>query len=363
MNLIFKIFFRVTKNIYGIIFTGAILILVVGFIDYYTTSEISFSIFYLLPISFVTWYANKSLGITFAVLSAVIWLYMDMISPNTYSFEAIPYWNALVRFGFFIITVLLINKVKLLKVNLEESVSQRTAALLSEIEHHKNTKAEIIQINNNLRDLNKKMETIKEEQNTRIAREIHDELGQSLTGINLELQWISKKYSNNADIVNRMHMLSEIVTETIGTVRKISSDLRPRLLDQLGIFSAIESQLKDFEKRTGINYRYSFPEKNIDIDNLKSTTIFRIFQESLTNISRHAKCTKVEVDISCEKNLLLMEISDNGIGFDSQSTNGNGHPGTLGILGMKERAKILNSTLDINSAPGNGTKIILSTPI
>ncbi len=363
MNFIFKILYKVTRNIYGIVITGVVIIIIVGLLDYYTTSEISFSIFYLVPISFVTWYANKSIGIIFSLIGAGMWLYMDMGSQHTYSIDAIPYWNALVRFGFFIITVLLISKVKLLKDSLEDSVNERTAALLLEIEHHKNTKEEIIQVNSNLRDLNKKMETIKEEQNTRIAREIHDELGQSLTGINLELMWISKKYSNNSDLVGRMHMLSGIVGETIGTVRKISSDLRPRLLDQLGIYPAIESQLKDFSKRTGIKYEYNFPEKDIHTDNIKTTTIFRIFQESLTNIARHSKCTKVEVDITVEnENLLIMQIYDNGTGFnyEHEKDNKNGHH--LGITGMKERANIINSKLDIITSPGSGTNIILKTP-
>ncbi len=339
---------------------GVILISMVGIIDYYTTSEISFSIFYLVPISFVTWYVGRPFGIAFAALAAIIWFYMDKLGIHRYSNDAVPYWNALVRFGFFMTTVLLIAKVKTLKDNLEISVLQRTADLVSEIELHKKTKADMLEVNEQLRELNKKIETIKEEQNTRIAREIHDEMGQSLTGINLELMCISKKYSNNTDLVDRMQMLSGIVGETIGMVRKISSDLRPRLLDQLGIFPAIESQLKEFEKRTGTQYSLKYPNGETKLDNVTSTTIYRIFMETLTNIARHSKCSFVDVNFEIDKeNILIMSIKDNGIGFnfDKEYLNAEHH----GIIGIKERANILNGAVEFITSPGKGSEIILRT--
>ncbi len=338
-----------------------LLVILLGLIDYYTTSEISFSIFYLLPISFVVWYTDKWYGILFSMLCAIIWFIMDSLSPHIYSNPAIPYWNALVRFGFFVIVVLLIWKVKSLKDNLEISVQQRTKDLIHETNMHKQTKEETIAINNRLRELNKAIENIKEEQNTRIAREVHDELGQSLTGMNLELMWISKKYSTNEDLVARMSMLSGLVGDTINTVRKISSDLRPRLLDQLGLFPAIESQLKDFTKRTSIESLCSFPEQEIKIKGSASTTIFRIFQEALTNISRHSGCKFVNVMFTQPaEHLLVMSVKDDGKGFEmnaSVSVKG------MGLLGMNERAHILGGTLEIISSPGAGTEIILKTPI
>ncbi len=338
-----------------------LLVIFLGLIDYYTTSEISFSIFYLLPITFVSWYTGKWYGVIFSILCAVIWFIMDNFSPHIYSNPAIPYWNALVRFGFFLIVVLLIWKVKSLKENLEVSVLQRTKDLIHETNMHKQTKEETIAINDRLRELNKTIENIKEEQNTRIAREVHDELGQSLTAMNLELMWISRKYSTNEDLVARMSMLSGLVGDTINTVRKISSDLRPRLLDQLGLFSAIESQLKDFTKRTSIESLCSFPEQEIKFKGSAATTIFRIFQEALTNISRHSGCKFVNVMFTQpDEHLLVMTVKDDGKGFENSayvSLKG------MGLLGMNERAHILGGTLDVITSPGEGTEIILKTPI
>lgn len=338
-----------------------LLVLFLGLIDYYTTSEISFSIFYLLPISFAAWYTSKWYGILFSLLCAVIWYTMDSLSPHVYSNPAIPYWNGLVRFGFFVIVVALISKVKSLKENLEISVLQRTKDLIHETNMHKQTKEETIAINNRLRELNRTIETIKEEQNSRIAREVHDELGQSLTAMNLELMWISKKYSTNEDLVARMSMLSGLVGDTINTVRKISTDLRPRLLDQLGLFPAIESQLKDFTKRTSIETVCSFPSQDVNLKGTASTTIFRIFQEALTNISRHSECTLVNAEFTMpDEHTLVMSVKDDGIGFEKKSeVTSKG----MGLLGMNERAHILGGTLEVISSPGSGTEIILRTPL
>jgi signal transduction histidine kinase len=341
---------------------GLIMVTLLGLLDFYTSKEISFSIFYLLPISFVVWYVGKGYGILFAVLCAFVWFVVENLFTGPSFNEAIPYWNASVRLGFFLIVVLLIWKVKSLQENLEISVYQRTQELVSEITLHEQAKEEIILVNNQLRELNKKIETIREEQNTRIAREVHDELGQSLTAMNLELMWIIKKYSGSDDIVGRMMMLSGLVSDTINTVRKISSDLRPRLLDQLGIFPAIESQLKDFRNRTSVETLLSYPDDEIKIDTHVSSAIFRIFQEALTNISRHSRCSFVNVNLSVQdKQNLVMSIKDDGIGFDMKK-NRNSMKG-LGLLGMKERAGIHNGSLVINTSPGKGTEIVLKIPI
>lgn len=354
-------YFRDTgKN--PILAVGILLIAVVGFIDYITTVEISFSIFYLIPIAFVSWYAGRNYGLAFAFLSAVIWLYADTNSFIKYSNNAIPYWNALVRLGFFTVVVILITKVKALKENLEDNVNARTADLLLEISENRKAKEEIIKINNELRELTRKIESIKEEENTKIAREIHDELGQGLTAINLEIMWIGKKYSNNSDLVERTFIISKIVNDTIKSVRKISTRLRPALLDQLGLFPAIESQMLEFQIRTGIRCNLNLPEKNISFSPAVSSSLFRIFQEAITNIARHAKASEIQIAVNKnEDDVLNMTIKDNGVGLKEQYAH-NGIK-TLGILGMKERAMILGGSLDIISLPEKGTEIILNIPL
>jgi len=356
-----KFLANIGKN--AILAVGILLIAVVGFIDYITTVEISFSIFYLIPIALVSWYAGKNYGLAFAILSAAVWLYADTNSYFQYSNSAIPYWNALVRLGFFTVVVILISKVHLLKLNLEENVNSRTSDLLMEINEHKKAKEELQKKTVLLSELTRKIETIKEEENTKIAREIHDELGQALTAINLEIMWIGKKYSNNSDIVERALLVSKIVNETIKSVRKISTRLRPRLIDEIGLFPAIESQMLEFQLRTGIRCCLNLPAENIEFSPAVSSSLFRIFQEAMTNIARHAKASDIQIDISKNgDDILKMRIKDNGVGLKEQNNN-NGHVKSLGILGMKERAIILGGNLDIKSIPDKGTEIVLNIPL
>ena len=341
---------------------GIFLILLVAVIDYFTSNEISFSIFYLIPISFITWYSGKLFGVIFSVISSILWLYMDTNSFTSIINLGTSFWSSIVRFGFFIIVTFLISSLKNLRNNQEEIINQRTLELKNEILEHKKSRDDLLLKSQQLSELNKKIETIKEDQNTRIAREIHDELGQSLTAINLELMWLSKKYSNIPDIVERLFMLNKIVTETISIVRRISADLRPRLLDQLGLMHALKSLVKDFKSRTGFNVIADIPEIHIPFNDNNKITIYRIFQEALTNIARHSNCTDVTIKILYpNRNSFYMEISDNGKGFSFDNTFKK--TDSLGLIGMFERANILNGNIEFITEIGKGTKIILNIPV
>ncbi len=340
---------------------GILLIAVVALTDYYTTSEVSFSIFYLIPIAFITWNTNKYYGLVFSLVCSVIWFYMDTSGFEKITNIVLHYWSTLVRLGFFAVVTILISKLKVLRDNQEIMIVRRTSELIKEIDEHMKSKDELVQKSRQLRELNKKIESIKEEQNIRIAREIHDELGQSLTAINLEIMWISKKHASDPDIVERMYDLSGIVENTIATVRKISSDLRPRLLDQLGILSAIESLLKDFRNRTEIETILNMPDTSVSLDSTGSITVFRIFQEALTNITRHSKCTRVEVNISLEQDQLLLGIKDNGAGFNLE--NKINQTKSLGLISMQERAEMIHGNLEIKTVENTGTEIILKVPL
>ncbi len=213
----------------------------------------------------------------------------------------------------------------------------------------------------NLRQLIMRIENIKEEENTKIAREIHDELGQALTAIKISLTSLSKNYSNDKDIVEHLFLVNSTIEETIKSMRKISKRLRPRLLDELGLLPAIEWQVREFQTRTGIRCILSSSHDDIKLEPTISTNLFRIFQEALTNISRHSKATNVKIGIIQEPvGILTMDIKDNGVGLPKELSE---KSGGLGILGMKERAQILGGGLEIISIDNSGTEVIVNIPI
>jgi signal transduction histidine kinase len=346
-----------------IVIFGIILVLLVGLIDLVTGVAFSFSIFYLIPISLVAWYAGKSQALSVAVIGAVAWLWCDMQDIQRYTNQAIPYWNALVRFGFFVVVIYLISALKVLNDELEKKVRSRTSDLIAEINERKNTEKELHRKSEKLRQLIKRTQNIREEENSKIAREIHDVLGQALTAIKIETISLSKKFSNNSELVDRLFVVVNTVDDTIKSIREISTRLRPRLLDELGLLPAVELQLREFQTRTGIRCNLSASDENLKLDSTVSTALFRIFQEAITNVARHAEATNVKIRINnsaAKTGLLTMEIIDNGIGLPHDYSE---KSQSLGILGMKERAQILGGTIDFISAEDWGTAVIVNIPI
>jgi PAS domain S-box-containing protein len=212
-----------------------------------------------------------------------------------------------------------------------------------------------------LRDLASHLQIIREEERSRIAREIHDELGQQLTGLKMDISWVNKKINpDSTEISSKMKDALSLIDDAVGTVRRIATQLRPSMLDDLGIISTMEWQSEEFQNRYQIQTIFTCNQTNISIDKEKSTAIFRIYQESLTNIARHAKATEVQTALLIEDNLISLEISDNGVGF---SIDGIQHKKTLGLLGMKERTLLMGGTYQINSVINKGTSVLVKVPI
>jgi len=216
-----------------------------------------------------------------------------------------------------------------------------------------------------LRALSAHLQTIREEECTRIAREIHDELGQVLTGLKMELSLLEESWSDSvprdARTLNEraFERMRSLVDGSIQTVRKIATELRPMMLDNLGLSAAIEWQAEEFLKISGIPCEVSLPEDEMSLDRDTSTALFRILQESLTNIVRHAKASRVSVHLWNENDITVLQVQDNGVGIPAHLVAG---PASFGLLSMKERALMLGGTVDVVSGPGAGTKIVVRVP-
>ncbi len=207
------------------------------------------------------------------------------------------------------------------------------------------------------------LQTIREKERTDIAREIHDGLGQSLTALKFDLMNLTRDIDRpegqeHSSILAKMHVMSDFIDELSNQVHKIAMELRPGILDHLGLSSAIEWQLQDFKKRTGISGEYT-PAVKTTVNGEIATAIFRILQEALTNVIRHANATTVEVTLKEEAGYLILEVQDNGEGFSENNLH---DEHSLGLLGMKERAYSHGGTLDIKSTVGAGTKVVVSVP-
>jgi signal transduction histidine kinase len=212
-----------------------------------------------------------------------------------------------------------------------------------------------------IRRLATHLEQVREDERIRIARDLHDELGQQLTVLKLDISWMRKKISGKEEMIQqKITELLSTVDNTIKTVRRISTELRPSVLDDLGLVAAMEWQSNEFEKRTGIETNLNSEIKELKLPVKIATGLFRIFQESLTNVARHADATSVNALLGIENGKIRMQIVDNGKGFDQQTIE---NKKTLGILGMRERAKIMGGEYSIESLHGRGSVIEVKVPI
>jgi len=212
-----------------------------------------------------------------------------------------------------------------------------------------------------IRQLATHLQNIREEERTNIAREIHDELGQQLTGLKMYISWLTKKIKpQDPEIKTKFANTMELIEDTIKSVRKISTELRPSMLDDLGLLAAMEWQSNEFEKRSGIPIEFINLTNNELIPHKYTTGLFRIFQESLTNVARHAEATKVTSSLLFKDSQLILNIQDDGKGFILHNI---GSKKTLGLFGMKERAMEMGGSYEIISEPGLGTTVSIKIPI
>lgn len=211
-----------------------------------------------------------------------------------------------------------------------------------------------------LRRLAARLEAIREEERKAIAQEIHDELGQALTGLKMDLAWIDGQLGDNQGLSERVREVMGRVDVTVEAVRDLSSRLRPALLDDLGLSEAIEWQVEDFERRSGLECGLAIQVEELDIAPERAIAVFRILQESLTNVARHAQATKVDVELSQAGGRLVLRVSDNGRGIDASELR---DETTLGLLGMRERAATIGGTLQIDSAAAGGAVVTVKVPL
>ena len=230
----------------------------------------------------------------------------------------------------------------------------------TDITENKKSETEILQKNEQLKNLTIHLENVREEERTIISREIHDELGQQLTALKMDIDWIKYKQTNpDPAVVSKLTEMLQISSELVNSIRRISSNLRPAIIDDLGLVDALQWKCKEFEKKTGIICSFTSTIRERPFDKKFSINVYRVLQETLTNVVRHAKATHTSVSLTENDTTFSMVIKDNGKGISEKNIL---NKKTLGILGMKERAMLLNGELIIEGTKQEGTKTILNLP-
>ena len=217
-----------------------------------------------------------------------------------------------------------------------------------------------------LRALAARLQAVREEERTRVAREIHDVLAQELTRLKLDVVWLNRHLALPLDadkqkaVREKLTVMTDVTDTAIQSVQKIATELRPVVLDSLGLCAAVEWQARDFQARTGIACTATVPEQDVPLDRDRSTAMFRILQESLTNVLRHAQATRVDILLLPEAGQLVLRIQDNGCGIRPETLS---NPMSIGLAGMRERALLLDGQLEIRSQPESGTTIEMRLPL
>jgi PAS domain S-box-containing protein len=243
----------------------------------------------------------------------------------------------------------------------DKLVEKRIVITYEDITEKRRSEEELERSREQLRNLSVYLQSVREKESTRIAREIHDELGQSLTALQMDVAWLGDQIPPGMEILReKTQRMANLVDATIESVHRIITELRPILLDDLGLTAAIEWQAKEFQTRTGIETYVYVDCRDSSIDKDLATTLFRIFQETITNIARHAGASAVWVRLTQDDKELHLEVVDNGKGISrSQSEDSR----SFGIIGIRERVNLWNGQIRIAGRRNRGTTVSVTIPV
>ncbi len=241
-----------------------------------------------------------------------------------------------------------------------DQISFSHQGLKDEISNRKAIEAQLLHSQEELRNLSHRLQSIREEEKTKIAREVHDELGQALTVLKMDLSCLEKELFDRPGIVREtIHSMNDQIDQTVGSVQRICLELRPKILEVFGLAEAIEWQTTEFQRRTGIQVQFGMGSGNLLVDSERAVTCFRVLQESLTNVARHAEATHVRVHVERKNGFCHLDVHDNGKGIGDHDV-ANTH--SLGLIGIRERVFHLGGEVRISGSPEDGTHIAIMVP-
>jgi signal transduction histidine kinase len=331
----------------------------IGVIDYLTTYEVSLSVLYLPPIALAAWEVGFHWGIATAGVGLGVWLAADIAAVPSYSHSLIPFWNAIVRSGIFMGTAVVLTRLRneiIEREQAEAALQQAHAALEDRVRART---AELEAAQERLQTLSRQLLEAQETEQRRLARELHDEMGQLLTGLTFLLD--ASRDLPPAAFASALQEAQTLANELLTRVRELSLTLRPPLLDDLGLLPALLWYAERYTIRVGIPVlvRHSGVEGRFPA--LIETTVYRIVQEALTNVARHAHTNAVTLELWADAETVGLRVTDGGVGFNPQARLTD--PTTSGLVGMYERAHLAGGRLTLDAVPGTGTRVMAEFPL
>jgi len=243
---------------------------------------------------------------------------------------------------------------------IEESGKRLYTVILRDVTARFEAEEALRRSKDELRELGAAAHATREQEKSRIARELHDELGQLLTMLQMDVAWCKEKLPPGNDaFAAKVDRMATLLKSTIAATRRIAADLRPLMLDDLGLVPSIEWLVENFTQRTGITGDLLVDRRELELTNAQASAVFRIVQESLTNVAKHAQAAPVDIAIGRDDGAIVVRIEDDGVGFSLQAPR---KPNSFGLLGLRERASLLGGEVTIESAPGEGTMVEVRLP-
>ena len=322
------------------------LVAIIGSVDYLTGSEIYFSSFYLLPVALVAWFVGGGFGIVISMLSVAVWLTGDFAAGVHYSSLLVPLWNGAIALTVYFVVVKTLVSLRKLQKELEERVRQRTKALASEMEERTRLEKELLEIS--------------ERGQRQIGHDLHDSLGQHLTATAFASQVLTEQLENKSqpESAAARHLV-KMVEEAITLTRSFARGLQPVEVKAEGLMDGFQELARNISERFKVSCEFECRESVLLHDAARSTHLYRIAQEAITNAIKHGKAKFINVSLEKTGDAITLTITDDGIGLPENSRPGDG----MGLRIMAHRAAMIGATFNLERLPESGTRVTCKLPV
>jgi signal transduction histidine kinase len=336
-------FERRSRTLLAVVALG--IVAIIGFVDFITGFETSFSVFYLLAIGLAAWFVGRGFAIFISILSVAVSLGGDLARGAHFSSPLVPTWNAIILIAFYLVVVWLLTILRTLQRELEARVQQRTAALKEEIAERERLERELLEIS--------------ERGQRQIGHDLHDSLGQHLTATAFAGQVLNEQLENKSlpESASAKHLV-KLVEEAIILTRTFARGLYPVQVEAEGLMDGLQELARNISDRFKVSCEFECSEPVLLHDAASSTHLYRIAQEAITNAIKHGKAQHISIGLEKKNGVIMLTVTDNGIGLPGNARSGQG----MGLRIMAYRSNMIGAIFNIERLPESGTRVTCKLP-